>query len=93
MEKDQELLEMLKRWSDLSEAQRTAFTALTSEVDIATGFMEAGVEKVSTGFQSLAGNASKLSNDMFTLLKDADKVEIQGEEVPFDQVVFGNHNI
>ena len=84
---NENMLELLQRWSSLSEAQRRAFRALTNEIDVAANLIEVSTHNLSDQFQSLATGAAKQTNHLKELLGEANQLKFDDRVITLDDTV------
>lgn len=78
--------ELLRRWLDLSELERRAFSTLVTEITSTSAMVEIATVDLSDRFQALAEASQDQLNRMTSIIDVANAVKVDGEEIPLSDV-------
>ena len=78
---------LLADWLTFSSTQTRCLDALRLEVQRTSDMVENSTLDISSGFRELAGSAHIQSCRVQDIIASANRVEVDGEQVPFDQVM------
>lgn len=81
------MVELLSRWLNLSETQRHALNALCREVDLISAMVEQSTDDVTHKFHSLAESARIQTERVFKLTESASKIEFEGEMISLSKII------
>lgn len=86
------VVDLLVRWSKMSDIQRRAFTALAQEIDLVSDMVETNISNVSSRFQELAVNAHRQCEQLEKITSSVNSIDIGGESKPVSDVLIGLTN-
>jgi len=78
--------ELLRRWLDLSELERRAFSTLVTEIGTTSSMVETATVDLSDRFRALAEASQDQLNRMTSIIDVANAVKVDGEEIPLSDV-------
>lgn len=78
--------ELLRRWLDLSELERRAFSTLVTEISTTSTMVENATVDLSDRFQALAEASQDQLNRMTSIIDVANAVHVDGEDIPLSDV-------
>jgi methyl-accepting chemotaxis protein len=84
---DGAVLDLLRRWRELSELERRAFNALARELNSTSSLIEASTLDLSERFQDLAGIAQGQVGRVDQIIAAAGALQVNGAEVPMHEAL------
>jgi methyl-accepting chemotaxis protein len=84
---DGAVLDLLRRWRELSELERRAFNALARELNSTSTLIEASTLDLSERFQDLAGIAQGQVGRVDQIIAAAGALQVNGAEVPMHEAL------